>query len=206
MFYSEKSDEMLRFGDVVRGFACGKLIIEQPFVDGAPSTYQVEVCHRLSVVLSPCCAIRDGHVQLAPLQQIKPNWYLNPRWESDFTVINKPMEAEEAVPPYQWEKMDPTEKARRMAMGRHYALADFFIYAPHSLLGEYEISWQNASHKQAHYAVDFRTIVCVECPQIIKPQKFPIETKVLPLSKEVRGSLRDKVAYYYGNPPEEDVS
>ena len=204
MFYSEKNEERLRFGDIVRGFACGKLLIDQPFVDGTPSTYRVEVCHRLAVVLSPCCAIRDRHIQLAPLQQIDPNWYRNPHWIPDLTVINKPMQAEETVPPYKWDKMDATEKARRVAMGSQYTLADFFVYAPHLLLGEYEINGQSNPCKQAHYAVDFRAAVCVKCPQIITPERFPLETKVLQLSKEVRGSLREKLAYYYGHPPEED--
>ncbi|HUS96568.1 MAG TPA: hypothetical protein VMX97_07510 [Hyphomicrobiaceae bacterium] len=205
MFYSEKNDKMLRFGDVVRGFACGKLLIEQPFVDGLPSVYRVEVCHRLAIVLSPCCAIRDGYLQLAPLQQVEPNWYLNSSWINDLTVINKPMEAREAVPPYKWDNMDPTERTRRVAMGKQYTLADYFVYAPNSLLGDYEISCQRTTHVQGHYAVDFRAIVCVKCPLVIKPEKFPIETKLLQLSKETRASLRDKLSYYYGKTPEEDA-
>jgi len=203
MFYSDRNDERLRLGDIVRGFACGKLLIDQPFLDGLHSTYHVEVCHRLAVVLSPCCAIRDGYIQLAPLQQIEPKWYRNERWLGDLTVVNAPMDPEEALPPQQWQMMSPSEQAERKGRGKSYTLADYFVYAPHVLLGEYEVGWQKKRYTQGHYAVDFRGIACVKCAKIELPETS-VRTKILQLSKETRGLLRDKMAYYYGNPPEED--
>jgi hypothetical protein len=53
--------------------------------------------------------------------------------------------------------------------------------------------------------IDFRRICRIECNEIVTPEQAPLKTKVLQISIETRRELRDKLTWYFGRVPEEDM-
>jgi len=56
-----------------------------------------------------------------------------------------------------------------------------------------------------YYMLDFRRICRIECNKVVKPEQAPLEPKVLQISIETRGELREKLAWYFGRIPKEDM-
>ena len=55
------------------------------------------------------------------------------------------------------------------------------------------------------YMIDFRNTYKLDCEKIVSPKDAPLEAKVLELSIEARADLRNKIAFYYGRTPQEDI-
>ncbi len=85
-----------------------------------------------------------------------------------------------------------------------YAFLELFVYAPHALLPEYDIRGRNVAARVCYYMINFRRIYRVECDQVVNPKQVPLAAKRLQLSVEARCELRNKMAYYFGRPAEED--
>jgi len=205
MFYESEPQAVLRFGDVVRGYVLSAPQIDSPGTS-PPVRYRVEVHSPMfAVIMSPCCSIGEHTLAISPLDEVPPQFFRNPYFANDLTNINRPMSAEKAVWPDKWATFSSEEKQERMAEGDAYALVEHFVYAPHDLLPTYPVKGPGGPRETGYYTVDFRRICRIECNKIVKPDQAPLETKVLQISIETRGELRDKLAWYFGRTPKEDM-
>lgn len=206
MFYSDKMDQKFRFGDIIKGFATATPIINNPPLDTSRLSFQIEVTQSgFYVVLSPCCSINKNVVVLCPLIKLRSTFLKNPYLEEDMTRINKPMRPEQAIPPNVWEQFPEQERQKRLAVGMNYAFVELFVYAKHPLFPEYALSGrQGQKRKTQEYMVDFRQSFTVHCAKITN-NSTPFENvKVLQLSIDARGYLRNKLAAYFSRVPKED--
>jgi hypothetical protein len=212
MFYDPNPSGILRLGDIVQGFPLTATGFSLAPDGSQPEDFRVEVRQPpFAAVLSPCCSIGSSTVLLSPLLTIERGWFANDYFVLDFTNLNRPMTAEQALPRDKWDKLTPDEREKRLDVGKpggSYAYLEQFIYAPHDLLPVYHVRWKGEDKQVGHYMVDFRRTYKVECPHISYPQneRSPVaRMKRLQLSVESRGQLRDKLSYFYGNPPSEDA-
>ena len=111
------------------------------------------------------------------------------------------------MPPDTWANMSETEKHRRRAAEGDEAYADlqFFVFAPHDLLPQYDLVRRKVSHRIGHWAVDFKEISCVKCSDVNSPKCPAVKLKILQLSIESRSALREKLAYFFHRVPREDI-
>lgn len=211
MFYQDKTDKMLRFGDVVRGYISIDLDIKQPLssphikVEDFQCRLDVDIPTH-SVVLTPCCSIEDGIISLTPLIPVLGDFFKNPYFVEDLTRINRLIEANQTLSPEQWERLSLEEQEAAIAKGKQYALTNYFIYEQNETFREYTLRKRGIRY----YMIDFRNTNKVKCKMVKRSDKLTeedaplIESKVLQLSVEARGELRDKIAHYYYRTPEED--
>jgi len=205
MFYESEPQAVLRFGDVVRGYVLSAPQIDSPSTS-PPIRYRVEVhSPTFAVVMSPCCSIGDHTLALSPLIEVLPQFFGNPYFAEDLTNINRRMPPQKTVSPDVWEKFPAEEKQKRMADGNAYALAHYFIYAPHDLLPEYPVNRTGGPSKTGYYMLDFRRICRIECDKVANAKQAPLESKLLQVSIQTRGELREKLAWYFGRTPKEDI-
>jgi hypothetical protein len=203
MFYVEPAEQALRFGDVVKGF-----VLSSSDVPGDQKS-QAEYCIKVvsppyCVVMSPCCSIGAKTLALAPLQQVTPKMLENRNWAENLTCINRPMSLEKAVPPEHWKNMTQDEKDRR-GYKDSYALDEFFVLEANALLPKYDLKCTDGKTRETgHYMIDFKRISRIECAKVNAPKQAPLEAKVLELSIQARGDLRDKLSHYFGRVPPED--
>jgi hypothetical protein len=204
MFYESEPQAVLRFGDVVRGYVVSAPQIDSPGTS-PPVRYRVEVhSPTFAVIMSPCCSIGEHTLAISPLIEVLPQFFRNPYFANDLTNINRPMSAEKAVWPEKWAELSPEEKQEKMSGADAYALLHYFIYAPDDHLPTYTLKGQEGP-EIGYYMIDFRRICRIECNKIVKPEQAPLETKVLQVSRETRKGLRDKLAWYFGRTPSEDM-
>jgi hypothetical protein len=205
MFYAKEMDKALRFGDVLRGYPSTTPIIEEPMLKES-SRYNIDVdLPKFTVVMDPCCEIRNKTISLTPLIQVSRAFYDNPYFAKDLTRVNREMEPEQAVAPFVWEKLQPEEQQKRLAVGRSFALLNLFIYERHDLLPMYVIKRKDKEDIETnYYMIDFRNTYKLCCDKIISPENSPFESKILQLSIETRSELRNKISKYYANVPLED--
>lgn len=209
MFYSERMDNVLRFGDVVKGYVSTCPTIKNPVL----SLNQVNMAYNInveiplfSVVMTPCCSIEEHMVCLTPLIQLRPTFVKNSNFIEDFTIINREIEVEKCFAPDDWEKMEPEKKEEILAHRRPYTLLNLFIYEKHDIFPEYPLR----QHTINYYMIDFRNISTIKCEMIKRPKQTGaedspiVESKLLQLSDTVREELSNKMAYYYARPREED--
>jgi len=206
MFYETRPDNAFRFGDIVTGFALSVPQLESPTPSSHPKDYRVALTYpRYSVVLSPCCSIGHSTILLSPLQQLLRNWFGNPYFVEDFSRINRPMSAQQSLPPEKWAELSEPEKEKRLDFRNPaYALREYFVYDQHTLLSTYELKWKGETKQIGHYVIDFRRVHKVECPMIKSPTECPLNAKVLQLSVDARTQLREKISDYFGKVPTED--
>jgi len=210
MFYQKEMEKILRFGDVLRGYIFINTTIKKPILDipkEKEDNYKIYVeIPKYSAVLTPCCSIGEGKkITLCPLEIVKSDFLKNPNWIKDLTKINREMEPEEALPPEKWKDLKEDEQKKRKEEGRGYVELDYFIYDENELFDEYPIKDKNIKY----YMIDFKKAYSIKCdmikrPEKTKPEDVIIKSKILQLTIEARGELRDKIAYYYGRVPEED--
>lgn len=211
MFYQGEPDKMLRFGDVVKGYISIDLDIKKPLssaeIKAEDYQYKLDVnIPAYSVVLTPCCSIEDGIIALTPLIRVFGDFFKNPYFEEDLTRINRLMEPNQMLSPAKWKGLSLEEQEAIMAKGNQYALTNYFIYEQNDILKEYTLKKRNIRY----YMIDFRNINKIKCKMIKRSDKLTeedaplLESKALQLSVETRRELRDKIAYYYYRPPEED--
>lgn len=203
-FYTGRPCNSLRLGDIVKGFVLGAARITKP--DTSLSDYQVSIRNpTYCVVLTPCCSVGAKTLALAPLNEILPSWLDNAYFAEDFTNINREMDPEQSVPAQIWRTMPEAEQKRRLQRGKAFALGEYFVYAPHDLLGDYSLRLKGGSSKEISFrAVDFRMIYRVECDSVVNIKQVPLEAKVLELTIETRSQLRIKLAKYFARIPDED--
>lgn len=205
MYYAESMSPGFRMGDIVRGFVLSAAKQSRPVT--SLHDYQVNVRNpAFAVILTPCCSIKEGTVALAPLAEISTQWLKNPYFEKDLTNINRPMNAEQALPPGKWDELTESEREKRLQSGSAYALHHWFVFPPHPMLPSYPLRVRGSDVSVSHYCTDFRAIHRVECQAVGDPKTHPVDVKVLELTPAARGELRVKLAHYFGRVPDEDVS
>jgi len=201
VFYSPDIGSTFRMGDIVRGFVLGTACQSEPSV--GVCDYQVNLrSPNFAVILTPCCSMGDKTLTLAPLVRINPKWRENPYFSSDLTNINREMLPEQTMSPATWQKLGDNERKRRLERGRGYALVEWFIFPPHPTLGTYTLK----DTTFGYFAIDFRSAHRVECEAVVSTKQVPITAKVLELEIGMRNELRNKVSFYYGRVPQEDVA
>lgn len=209
MFYQEEIDrKLLRFGDVLKGYIATDITIKEPFLSMKSECHNYKMDIELpdySVVLTPCCSIGDSVITLAPLIKLRSNFFKNPHFVEDFTIINRLIDPEKAHTPDEWEKKSLEEKELLKMQGKSYTLAYLFIYEENVLFPKYTIRNQETNY----YMIDFKKTYKLKCDLIKRPENTPegspiLQSKCLQLSIQARSELRDKISYYYGRVPEED--
>lgn len=210
MFYSSRRDGFLRFGDIVKGFISAPPTIKRPVFDisHVKSFCNIDVeVPPFSVILTPCCSIGDHMLCLTPLIQLRKTFFNNSYFVKDLTIINREIKPEYCYPPEEWEAFDPSRKDEINAMSKPYTLLNLFIYEKHDLLPLYPI----AGTETNYYMIDFRNVSTVKCDLVKRAEQMGIdesaiiESKLLQLSDTSREELRNKLAYYYGRIPEEEL-
>ncbi len=210
MFYDNNKQDMLRFGDIVRGLILSHCHGYKPSRKEKPDAYQIEVNYpKYAAVLTPCCTIenRSGNtLVLSPLKKITPIYYFeNSFLREDLTRINREMTIQEASGPEKWEKMSDDKKAEYLdkSPGKDYINLHEFVYEKHDLLEEYEIRYKDKQEaKTNYYVLDFRNIYKV---QFDFSGTVSSTIKYLQLSIQAREELRDKLSNYFGRSPEQDI-
>jgi hypothetical protein len=199
-------DKALRFGDVLQGYPSTTPIIEKPMLKESVARYNINVdLPKFTVVMDPCCEIRNKTISLTPLIQVSRAFFDNPYFAEDLTRINRKMEPQQAVSPPIWEKLPLEEKQKRLEVGRTYALLNLFIYEKHELFPKYTLRRKDKEDIETnYYMIDFRNTYKLCCDKIISPENSPLESKILQLSIETRSELREKLINYYANIPPED--
>ena len=208
MFYANRIDKVLRFGDVVKGYISTKLTIKEPILS-LPSgghNYKINIeLPNYSVILTPSCSISNGVISLTPLIRIRESFLKNPYFAKDLTRINRKMEPQQTIPPEKWKILSQNEKEKRLKEKMAFALLNYFIYDQNEMFEQYTIRHK----KTRYYMIDFKDIHTVKCSKIQRAEMTVentsiIESKILQLSRETRSELRDKIAYYYTRVPTED--
>lgn len=207
MFYQkeEEMDKALRFGDVLKGYISVIPKIKEPFLDKVNYDYNLNIeLPSFSVVLSPCCSIGEKKISLSPLVTVRRTFFDNPYFDEDLTRINGKMKPINAFSPEKWEEKSAVEKADILKNDSVYTLLEFFIYMENDLFPEYSIRKHGETIKIKYYMIDFKNIYRIDCEKIESANKVPLDSKCLQLTVETRAELRDKIAYYFARPPQED--
>lgn len=204
MFYQERMDEALRFGDVLMGFVIASPTIKKP---DAIEAYEIAIeIPSYCAVLSPCCSIGHKTISLSPLIRVRWKFFENPYFKKDLTRINREMKPEQAHSPQEWDGLPMERKQDKLKEGIGYALYDFFIYEKHDLLPKYELRGGGSETIETnYYMIDFKNIYRVSCNRINSAKDSPLDTKCLQLSIQTRKQLREKMAYYFHRPAPEDA-
>lgn len=206
MFYEERPDKALRFGDVVQGFVSLTPAVDGPILALDQSAYSVEVRLGLCAILSPCCSIRDGLLSLAPLRRVPSQYLENEYFAADLTNIDRKMEPHQALPRRRWEALPDPVKQARLREGRTFALMEMFIYDAHDFLPTYEVHVRRQPRTIGHYMIDFRDAFRISCSAIAAPHQSPLDAKLLQLTVTARQELRDKIVFYYSRVPDEELA
>lgn len=157
-------------------------------------------------VMTPCCSIEMKSIALAPLEQLRVTFLSYPQLWENMTAINSRMPPEQAVPPKQWEKFDTKQQSEIVARGLSWVFIDTFIYEEHGFFEPYTIKKsKEVSREFRCRQIDFKKIFRVDCSQIDRNRDAPAGVKVLQLTDVVRAQLRDKLAFFFGRPPDEDL-
>ena len=208
LFYQDKMDSNFRFGDVLKG-----LVLSTPNLIDLPLASNNTVFNLnismpdYCVIVSPCCAIADQVLSLSPLIPVLNTFFKNPYFEEDLTRINREILPDKTLPHFVWEKLPDEEKLDRLSKGMAYTFLDFFIYKEHPIFPKYEVHRKGAENMfTSYYMIDFRNTFRINCSKIKKPDVVPLEAKCLQLTIDARKELREKIAFYYGNPPMEDIA
>lgn len=214
MFYTEDFDaNNIRFGDILtnqisivplmrKGHDDRDILAEK---NDPNYTIEIKISNYFAV-LTPCCSISkpcyigNDALILAPLISLKRTFYSNPYLTEDFTRINRPMTAQETMPPEGWDALKPEDRAKYEREGKSFQFLNFFVYEGHPSLLDYEIKNGGTTTLTNYYMIDFKHKY-----SIIIPKKNQLKFKLLQLSVEKRSELREKMAYYYRRIPEEDV-
>ena len=207
MFYIEDQSNALRFGDVLKGFPLTTPSIEKPILDNSGKNCNVAVkFDQFSVVMDPCCSIGEKLVSLNPLIKIL-DFFNNPYLKEDLTRVNREMDPEQSLSPLKWNSLPVIEKAKREAIGLGYAFLNLFIYQEHEVFREYSVNNKRKEEiKTNYFMIDFRNTYKLDCEKIVTPIDAPLEAKILELSIETRSELRNKISFYYGRIPKEDIT
>jgi hypothetical protein len=211
MFYEKNIDNVLRFGDVLRGYIAITPNIKNPILmlSALNEGYNIDINLPIfSVIISPSCSIGDDIISLTPLIKVRNTFFNNPYFKEDLTRINREMKPQLAVSSNVWNGLSPEEKERRLQEGKKgkgYAFLEIFIYEECDSFPKYKVDMRQGENIQTnYYMIDFRNTYKLSCDKIKSPGKAPLESKCLQLSLQTRAELRDKISYYYARVPKED--
>jgi len=207
-FYSRTLDKELRFGDVLQwGVSTPSFYKNKSNLEN--KDFSIKVCYTShSVILTPCCTIgKQSKITLAPLVQVRNSFFSNPYFVEDLTRINRILEEpEKSVSPEIWKKMPPKKRDEILEEKKPYAFLNFFIYESNPLFPSYEVNVKDGTkYKTNYYMVDFVDTYKIEYDNPSSPNNFLLKCKCLELSILARTELRDKISYYYGRSPKEDL-
>jgi len=208
MFYHKEKEQILRLGDILKGFILTNSKIKKPVHEMIQSySYDINVnMPEFVVVLTPCCSIRTQTLLLTSLVQLDHILFKNPYFVEDFIRINRVIEdPQKRFPPIEWENMPDERKTEKLAEGKQYAFYHYFIYKEHDYFTEYSRNDINTQH----YMIDFRNIYSITCSDLVvkKTGEIPesiFKTKILQLSIDSRNELRNKLIHFFGRIPDED--
>jgi hypothetical protein len=205
VFYTSDVGPILRFGDVIKGLPS---VLPQLDKDRmSPTEHEFDLSINTDIycaVLTPCCSIERGMLNIAPLRPILPSFLKNPYFNEDLTRLNRRMPPERVIPPDAWDALPEEQRARRLAEGITYAFLESFVYDSHDLLPDYDLHQKGGPVRFSHYRIDFRESAGVSCQGLDRGTPAPPGVKVLQLSAEARDDLREKMAYYYVRPAVDD--
>lgn len=207
MFYTDKMDKNLRFGDIVRGFISIIPKVNNFIYENDKIEFNIDVnCPKFFSVMTPCCSIEDKTILLTPLQEIqKQSFFDNPYFKEDLTRINRPATAEQTMHPMHWAKLTESEKIERQQQPLQYGLKDVFIYEGRDKLPHYRVNLKGSDNMQInYYMISFKNIYKVNCDKIDRNKEVPQFVKYAQLSALARKDLREKVADYFHRIPDED--
>jgi hypothetical protein len=206
VFYQESIDPGFRFGDVIKGFISATPNVSNPPINFDNTDYSIEISMSYCAIVSPCCSIKDKVISLSPLLQVNKNIFKNPYFREDLTRINQIVPPEKSVPPIAFKRMPTEKKEEILSKDPSYAFTNLFIYNEHDLFPDYPIRLNGADDfNTRYYVIDFRNTFRVICSKIQNPTNVPPGLKCLQLTIDTRNVLRDKITYYYGRPPAEDI-
>lgn len=208
LFYQDEMELNFRFGDVLKG-----LVLSTPNLIDLPlapnnTDFKLDISMPdYCAIVSPCCSIANQVLSLSPLIPVLKTFFSNPYFEEDLTRINREVPPDKALPPSGWEGLSDENKIDRLNIGMAYTFLDFFIYKEHPIFSEHEVHRKGEKNIfTRYYMIDFRNTFKIACSKIKKPSVVPIEAKCLQLTIDARKELREKIAFYYGNPPVEDIA
>jgi len=211
MFYEPNVDNALRFGDVLTGYILSNPDYKEPnfFRKDEDQKYRINIeIPKYSVVLTPCCSIKEGLISLTPLKEVLKTFFNNKYLAEDLTNINRRMTALESMTAENWEKLKEEERQERLEEGMQYAFPRYFIYEENDFFTEYKRSKKMIRY----YMIDLKNICSIKCPMIKSAEKLKLEdaplleSKILQLSVDIRQELREKVADYFSTAPKEDIA
>jgi len=196
-------DKAYRLGDIVEGFVLGAADLDSPSI--APMDYQIRITlPRFAAVLTPCCSVGQKTLSLAPLVKVNPRFFENGYFAADLARINRPMWPKETVSEALWNRLPEDERQRRLGASLDFAVVEIYIYEPNDFLPAYAVTHHGSSISVQHYMIDFRSAHRVDCKQVVKPNQVPLGAKLLQLSRDSRGELREKLGNYFARIPKED--
>jgi hypothetical protein len=230
MFYQDSIESRLRFGDVLKGYLSTTPNLAKPLSEKAKEPYRIDVyIPDFCVVIDPCCDIGGGTLSLTPLIHVKPTLWDTPCLFEDITRINRKAMPKDLMHPEQWNKLPDSEKIATMNAVPDYGHKRYFVYEANNAFDEYPLV-MTARYEEIvdpvsklpkynkilepntfmtrHYMIDFKNTYHVNCEKVFEPRKTIDESIlrsiVLQLSIKTRNELRDKMADYFGKPPDED--
>jgi len=210
MFYQEVLSKNLRFGDVVRGYLFTDLIMKEPILSypSPGNAYKIDIeIPQYSVVLTPCCSIEKSTICITPLIKVLSSFFKNPYFAEDPTRINRRMQPHQIMSPSDFAKLNPERQEKIFNQRTQYTLLEYFIYKDHDIFDKYTLKDRQTSY----YMIDFKNVQKIKCEKIKRPEQMSqennliLESKILELTIEAREELREKIAYFYSNVPEEDL-
>jgi hypothetical protein len=205
-FYTDSPDKMFRLGDVLKGYIAVRPTIKNPYGQAGAELEAISInldYPEFVAILTPCCSIEKSLISLAPLKIVNKKMIKNENWIHDMTMVNRKIDPKMSLPSDDWAKLAQDKQRELLNSPKSYALMSLFVYATHDLFPRSHPEHETYGNIN-YYHVDFKSIYTVHCDKIIRPDKVPIESKILQLSKAARHELREKLAHYFGRIPKED--
>jgi hypothetical protein len=231
MFYRDSIENRLRFGDVLKGYLSTAPNFVKPFGEKAREPYRIDVSiPDFSIVVDPCCDIGGGTLSLTPLIHVKATLWDTPSLLKDITRINRKAMPKDLMHPEQWNKWQDSEKIAAMNAIPDYGHKTYFAYEANNLFNEYTVTrptryeevvdpitklpkYKRLQRQKTfitrYYMINFKNIYHVNCEKVFDQGKAIdqsiLDSIALQLSIETRNELRDKMAAYFGERPDEDI-
>lgn len=202
MFYEERSEPILRFGDVITN-----IVEHVPVLNKLPhdNEYQIDIKNtKYFVVTSPCCSIEDEMLSVSPMRPVLQKLFDNEYFRDDFTRLNLPIDPQNSIPKKAWDKMDVDKQRQFLEKGKTYSFIELFAYQGNECFDEYKITTREREvFSSRYYLIDFRNIFYFRSKEVRRGNDFSA-IKLIQLSIDTRKELRDKLTNYFARVPEED--
>lgn len=209
---NEINDDRIRFGDVLTNLT--SFIPRIYNLHKSNENYKISIemeQFNYFVSLTPCCSyskestLGNDALTITPLRKILPKFLENSYFKEDLTRINRKLTAQQSMPEKGWIQLSIEERTSRMNNGLQYAFSNYFIYDGKTYLLPYEILDKSENPKGnpinlSYYMIDFK-----HTHSIIMSKEEQLKSKKYQLSIDARSELRNKIAFFYGNTPNEDI-